>query len=912
MSKKSSTFNEFDESPKTTETETDLSAVLDVTTFDTGPNVPNLFPRLTSASGIRIALIGEAPEEAEVYNQTPFSPLPTPTNPKSGASGRLLNDKLSQVGIIRDACFVGNICQHRPPSNDIKAFKFDGPEIQSGLNQLSSDLSQFSPNICVLMGRTALLAAKGVTDIGNWRGSLFIGDQPGPFLGRKCLATYHPAACLRQWSWTPLLWLDLKKAVAESTHPDFTPPPRNIRCELSFEELISELDVILQTKPELACDIEGWVHTFKCIALATSSFSAVVIPFENLDGSSYWSEDQEVEIWSRFAAIMADSLIHKCWQNGLYDRFVLQYGFNIVVFGNTDDTMLKFSEMYCELEKSLAFQNSILNNEPYYKFERKTNSLYTFLTYCGKDACTTYENNKRLDRLLGPGQKEHYRINNLLLNPLLYMELRGIRYDIDLAKKRLIEVNEHITKLQTELDSIAGFQQHFNDLSFIQNLFCDSTGQPKKGYKGKFKLAHKYLTSNKPLTTIQETYLKEILSVNIKSQLLKTYFYETLSLPKQFHEDPETHVKSLTTDYEALLRLSKLSKHPSIQVAIQIGLLRTRSQMLEISADSDGRIRCGYNIVGTETGRITCYTSPTGSGYNLQTIPDADHLKPKEHPLHQGMRDLILADQGCVLGQCDLSGADGWTVGAYLASLGDPTMLDDLRARLKPAQIICYMFRHGNTVLRGLTRDQIKPLAKEVKKEDWDYFFSKQGIWGTCYTMGPDTLIKRAFINSEGAIDLTRAQGAAFQNAVKARYHVVLWHNQLQRELKLKPELTAPNGFKRRFFGRWNEILGEALAHLPQVITTYATNTAMYKLWNDKENRTTSVVGSRLRIEPLHQVHDALIAQWQVEDTSWAVNKLKSYFDTPIIIAGQKITIPFEGHYGTNWALDEKSCQGDI
>ena len=57
----------------------------------------------------------------------------------------------------------------------------------------------------------------------------------------------------------------------------------------------------------------------------------------------------------------------------------------------------------------------------------------------------------------------------------------------------------------------------------------------------------------------------------------------------------------------------------------------------------------------------------------------------------------------------------------------------------------------------------------------------------------------------------------------------------------------------------------------------------------------------RLIIEPLHQVHDALLGQFPKEHTSWAVSKIKSYFDNPIRIAGIELTIPYEGAYGESW-----------
>lgn len=118
--------------------------------------------------------------------------------------------------------------------------------------------------------------------------------------------------------------------------------------------------------------------------------------------------------------------------------------------------------------------------------------------------------------------------------------------------------------------------------------------------------------------------------------------------------------------------------------------------------------------------------------------------------------------------------------------------------------------------------------------------------------------------------------------------------------------MTAASGQTRIFFDRKDEILPKAVAHEAQVNTTYATNLAMYRLWSDGENRegqSTSIYNSgvRLRVEPLHQVHDALLGQFRKDFTPWAIDKIKSWFNNSMMIAGQRITIPFEGHYGRSW-----------
>jgi DNA polymerase I-like protein with 3'-5' exonuclease and polymerase domains len=61
----------------------------------------------------------------------------------------------------------------------------------------------------------------------------------------------------------------------------------------------------------------------------------------------------------------------------------------------------------------------------------------------------------------------------------------------------------------------------------------------------------------------------------------------------------------------------------------------------------------------------------------------------------------------------------------------------------------------------------------------------------------------------------------------------------------------------------------------------------MYNLWTDRDNRFQSASGrTKLRVEPLHQVHDEMVVQFRQEDTEWAKTKIKQWFNNPITIAG--------------------------
>lgn len=301
--------------------------------------VPNRHPSITNTP-YRIAIIADEPSRDDILGGQPFL----------GAAGRSLTLWLSRAGILRDACFLGY-------SND--------PD------RLTHDLNVYSPHICLLLGRNTLWLAHGTHSLGDWRGSVFVSSHPGPFKGRKCIPSYHPADCNRNYDWTPLLFFDIKKCLAHGKDAGLTLPARELRVNLSVDEIIGELEKIKSEKPTIALDIEGYVDAMSCLSIAPDKGYSFIIPFATKAGSSLHSAEDEVRLWRHLANVLEDPQILKVLQNSLYDRFVLQYSYKLVVRGVIDDTMLRFWEMWCELPKGLGFQASILTDEPYWKDEGK-------------------------------------------------------------------------------------------------------------------------------------------------------------------------------------------------------------------------------------------------------------------------------------------------------------------------------------------------------------------------------------------------------------------------------------------------------------------------------------------------------------------------------------------------------------
>jgi uracil-DNA glycosylase len=799
--------------------------------------VPNEKP-FADPDNYRIALIGEAPGEEEEGYHRPFV----------GKSGNFLTTVMANVGIDRSKCLMANICQVRPPGNNIDLFAWNGPEISSGLVALHADIQEFNPHICVLLGNTPLRAAAGPKNkISDWRGSLFISEVPGPFTYRKCIPALHPAYVLREFSGYPLLKFDLQRALSEGTDPKLILPQRELLTNLDADSLCYMLDN-WPAGQRCSVDIEGSLgQGWPCVSVCGRPTKSICIVWNRFDA------DGHAKVLQSFARLMYRTDVPKVLQNQLYDNFVMSYGFGIPIRNVAEDTMIKGWSIYAELPRSLATQASVWTRQPHWKDDSMYNSVGEGLYRgCAMDSAVTLEICTAQDNVLTGKPLVHYHKILELQNVFLYMELRGIRYDQSRVAVMLAETNEK--------------------LKAVGDRITVAAGKELRGPRG----------------SLSAKRLIEVLYID------KRY-------PPQYVKEGGRKTQKLTSDIEAILTLKRTNPRDEFLSDILLHRhLEGVRETLQITADADGRVRCGYSLEA-ETGRVKCYKSPTGSGANMQTI-------------QKGLRGNYVADPGYDFFQVDLSGADGWTVACECARLGDSTMLDDYLAGLKPAKILALIYWLGTDVNK-LDRESLKfahdNLFPIVKKQagEWIYLGSKRVQHGSSYMMGIPTMVlnilKDSFKESGVPLYLEHAVARHFQNAMFSRYPGILtWHSWAKSKLVADGMLDSASGQNRTFFGRRygteiHDTVKEFLAHRPQSNTTWATNLAALRLWNDHDNRRAD--GS-LIIEPLHQIHDALCGQWPQEHREWAIRKIHSYFENELEIAGYKVVIPFEGGYGPNWA----------
>jgi uracil-DNA glycosylase len=306
---------------------------------------------------------------------------------------------------------ITNVFETHPPDNDLghifspqaksdfmPSLKYETnrpiswvkPEYHHHLHTLWDRISKTKPNLCILLGNTACWAILKQTKIAQIRGTTL----QSPFLGIKCLPTYHPANILRNYPNRPVVLADLAKAKRECKYPEI----RRTRRKATFHATIQEIEnwIKLPTS-RYTIDIESGYALFtsselkkmtssmryalssqiSMIGFAINKTDALVIEFmtRNSPDLSYWStKEEEIKAWN-LASYLLQTPYPKTFQNGVYDMVRLLYA-GIKTRNARDDTMLLHHSLFPEMLKGLGFMGSIYTDEQAWKtLYRKGESL---------------------------------------------------------------------------------------------------------------------------------------------------------------------------------------------------------------------------------------------------------------------------------------------------------------------------------------------------------------------------------------------------------------------------------------------------------------------------------------------------------------------------------------------------------
>lgn len=744
-------------------------------------------------SNARIMLIGECFGEMEDKTKPPFQ----------GINGRVLDGILEEVGIPRSLCYITNVIHARPPNNNFGVYYEKNkpkPELLEAYDRLANEIRSVDPHVVVCLGNEALKAVMGFGGIMDWRGSVLTS----PCNGTKVIPTIHPEAINREWHFRPAVVSDFEKVKKESEYRENKQTKRESITNPSLE---TTLEYINEAKSAeyLSFDIETESNQITCIGLSCGLHRGICIPFWFGSSGSYWSSEEETLIWNTLKDLLEADSPKKIAHNGMYEMAYLTRTLGIqpnIHF----DTMLMFHTLYPGLPKSLAYVVSLYTDHPFYKFQRHTDKADELWEYNTKDAILTYECFIHLHKELTDSKQLDFYNNYVqsLVEPLSTMTNRGVGFDSTKCRGVREAYEKCLKEKQIEVNTLVGHD----------------------------------------------------LNINSRKQMI-TWLYDELKLPKQTKKRKETGVETETADEEALKEIYE--KHGTQAVGIILEMRKKQkllSTYLNVLLDTDKRIRCSYNIAGTETGRLSSSSTAFGTGTNLQNVPDGV------------IRSLFVADDGFRFINADLSQAEARIV-AYLS--GDQRFIQ--------------VFEQGGDIHRKNASNIFQVKESEVTYEQRQ--LAKRVVHASNYGMGPRTFARTAKITEKEATRLLNQYFATYPR-------IKIWHMQIRDRLSRTRILVTPFGRKRIFFDRFGDsMFKEGLAYIPQSSVADIVNQALIGL-----HRRWRGLGDR---HLLLQVHDSILTQVKEESVEEAIKEIKEEMTRPFEVNGRIVTIPCDVKTGLNW-----------
>ena len=593
----------------------------------------------TGQPNSKIMIVGENFTEAEEFQGEAFL----------GMSGERLNRMLHDVGIMRSECYTTNLCNRYPPHGDINNWiahkqkditashtmwkgKYVLQPIMEGYERLMREIELVKPNIIIACGNAAAWALTGAWGVMKWHGSQLNidGDQSKT----KVIPTYHPTQIQWAFDLRAVMVNDLRRAARESQTQTYTNIPEwNFRIRPSFLLAKSSLESLLAQLNLgplwITFDLETRAGHIACAGFSWTLQDAISIPFmcvESIDG--YWEVAEEAVLVHLIYQILTHTNAKVRGQNLLYDA---QYTYRHWHFVPrvAQDTMISHHTMWAGLPKRLDFQASMYcDHYVYWKDDGKT-----WTKDVGEDQLWSYNciDCVRTDEVgihelgaikqMGLQQVEDFQ--QALFWPVLKAMQIGVRID---KKGR----NLFAMELQEEMEA-------------REALFNKILGHPLN-----------------PRSSVQMAKL----------------FYNDLGIPPIMSRAKKGAPAHITCDDEALVKIMK--KEP-ITIPLIRAIQEYRSLGVFLSTfvlaplDKDDRMRCSYNICGTETYRFSSSANAFGSGTNLQNIPSGSEEDGLVLP---NVRKLFIPDEGYTFFDMDLDRADMQVV---VWESGEPALKEALR-----------------------------------------------------------------------------------------------------------------------------------------------------------------------------------------------------------------------------------------
>jgi len=764
---------------------------------------------------------GPCPAKIMVVGDFPSVGDEAKSRPLTGFPGEELASMLSDAGLSRNNCFVTTALRVRPPGNAGEAFfamtkaavtaehifirdKMCLKPVWEGLEELKREITMVKPNVIIALGNVSLWMLTGKWGITSWRGSLLTSDLV-PELELKVVPTCGPGMVMQQYSRRPVTVADLRrvKRYAETRgvkHPEyeFIIRPDYQRAKTTLEQLLA---LVGQGPLTLSVDIETRAGHIACIGIAWSTLAALCIPLMCVERpEGYWPEEVEVELMWLMYQLLTHPNAKVIGQNFLYDA---QYFFRWLHYvpNLTRDTMLAQHTCFSSMEKSLAFQASM---------------------YC-----------------------EQY----------VYWKDEGKEWNADIPEDRLWWYNCLDAVHTFEVDEVE--QRNVDAMGlrsvhdFQQELFWPVLDTMLLGILPNISKRAQFAQTLHEAIESRDKWLTDVLGepLNIRSSpQMKSLFYDQLNFkPIKDRKTGET-----TCNEEALHKIA--DREPLIQPLIN-KILELRSLNVFLSTfvnaplDKDNRIRCSFNIAGTETYRFSSSKNAFGTGLNLQNIPSGGLDLPN-------IRELFLPDQGKTFFDIDLASAD-FRIVTWEAD--EPELKAMFREGLDPYTEIAKEFYGDQSIGK-----------KDPRRQTFKAF-----AHGTNYLGTAKGLAERLGLSIQ---DAERTQAWYFKRFPKIK----AWQEEVKTQVVKRRMVQNVFGYRTYFFDRIEgTIFNQAVAWIPQSTVACLINRAYMNIYKQLRE-----------VEVLLQVHDSLAGQYPTHKEEELLPKILECARIALPYPGDPLTIP--------------------
>ncbi len=641
----------------------------------------------------------------------------------------------------------------------------------------------------------------------------------------KCIPAYHPAAVLRQWSGRGVLVHDLKRAAREMHRAEVPRATYDFIIHPSFDAVIAKLQALLaQVKlaPTKICfDIEtvGW-H-MACLGLAWSRTEALCIPLlERGASEGVWSLEQETEILFLLYQLMTHPNFEGVGQNLLYDCQHIYRHYHFVP-RIARDTMIAQHAMFSNSPKSLDYLASLYcENYVYWKDDLKDYKAFPtdtalFYSYNSKDCVITYEvdaeQQPAVDQLNLRGPHD---FQQSMFRPVLQAMLDGVLIDRKARAQFALDLQkERATREQWFID-VLGHPLNPSSTPMMQKLFYEDLKQKpimKRRQNGKY-------TPSLDDDSLVEISRREPL---LKPLIMKIAEYRTLGV-------------FLNTFVTAAL-------------------------------DTDGRMRCSYNIGGTKNYRLSSSENAFGSGMNMQNIPsdesaaarDMDALSGLELP---NVRRLFIPDPGHEFFDIDLSKADLRIV-----------VWESNEQEMKS------MLREGRDPYVETAREYYKkPSITKTSGPEYNIF--KSFCHATHYLGEPKGISQRLGLTVH---EVDRAQKWYFGKFPA----IPKWQGEVKKQITGRRFVENIFGYRFHVIDRIDEkTFRDFISWIPSSSIGILINKGWHRIFHNE-------VCKKHGVRVLLQTHDSLSGQYPIEHAGLAPMLIKSLCEVPLPYA-EPLIIP--------------------